>query len=207
MSLKKIIEENQERVESLANKSKKSKKDTVSKMLSDFLPIVVFMIVYKTSDAENPILPATMWLIIVTFVTLLISYFLTKKISKMPLITAVVLGIFGGLTLFSGNDYFIKIKPTLVNLVFAGILFFGYFTKRPLISFLFGGELKLKDEVWHILALRWGCFFICLAILNEVIWRNFSLDFWVNFKLFGVLPLSMIFTMAQIPLIMKNIKK
>ena len=207
MSLKKFIAENQEKAEKFANNNKKSKKDAISKMLSDFLPIVVFMVIYKTSDVANPILPATMWMIIVTFAALLVTYFLTKKISKMPLITAVVLGIFGGLTLFSGNDYFIKIKPTLINLVFAAILFFGYFTKRPLISFLFGGEVKLKDEVWHILAFRWGCFFIFLAILNEVIWRNFSLDFWVSFKLFGVLPISMLFTISQIPFLMKNIKK
>ena len=187
---------------------KKSKKDSISKFLSDFLPLIVFFLIYKTSSHPKPILPATMWMVIVTFFALTISYILTKKIAKMPLIAALVLGLFGGLTVFSGDDYFIKIKPTLINLVFASILFFGYFTKRPLISYLFGGELKFKEEKsWHILSLRWGLFFVALAVLNEVIWRNFSLDFWVNFKVFGVLPITMVFMVTQIPFIMKSVSK
>ncbi len=187
--------------------TKKSKKEGLSKFLSDFLPLIIFLIVYKTSGQEKPIITATMWMIIVTFFALAVSYCLTKKIAKMPLITALVLAVFGGLTLFSGDDYFIKIKPTLINSTFAVILFFGYFTKRPLISMLFGGELSLKEEAWHTLSCRWACFFVFLAVLNELIWRNFSLDFWVNFKVFAILPISLIFTISQVPFIMKNIKK
>lgn len=188
--------------------SKKSKKDVISKFLSDFLPLIVFLVIYKTSDDPSPILPATLWMVIVTFLSLVVGYVLTKKVSKMPLIAAIVLGIFGGLTLFSGDDYFIKIKPTLINSVFSAILFFGYFTKKPLVSYLFGGEIKFENEAsWHVLSLRWACFFLCLAVLNEIVWRNFPLDFWVNFKVFGVLPISMIFTITQIPFIIKNVQK
>ncbi len=186
---------------------KKSKKDSISKFLSDFLPIIVFLVIYKTSNHAKPILPATFWMVVVTFFSLIASYILTKKVAKMPLITAIVLGVFGGLTVFSGDDYFIKIKPTLINLVFSSILLFGYFTKKPLISYLFGGELKLKEEAWHSMSLRWALFFLGLAILNEIVWRNFSLDFWVNFKVFGVLPISMIFTVSQVPFLLRNIKK
>lgn len=188
--------------------NKKSSKDGLAKFLSDFLPLIVFVVVYKTSKSESPILQATLWMVIVTVVSTIASYLLTKKIAKMPLISALMLGVFGSITVFSGNDYFIKIKPTLLNLIFAAILLFGFFTKKPLISYLFGGELKLKsEEAWHQLSFRWALFFIFLAVLNEVIWRNFSLDFWVNFKVFGVLPISIIFTIMQVPFILKNIKK
>lgn len=186
---------------------KKSKKDSISKFLSDFLPLIVFLVVYKTSDDSNPIILATLWMIIVTFFGLVVTYILTKRIAKMPLVAALMLGIFGGLTVFSGDDYFIKIKPTLINCLFASVLFFGYFTKRPLISYLFGGELKLKENAWHSLSLRWGCFFLFLAILNEIVWRNFSMDFWVNFKVFGILPITLVFMVTQMPFIIKNIKK
>ncbi len=187
---------------------KNSKKEGWSKFLSDFLPLIVFVAIYKNSQNENPILLATFWMIVVTAVSLTVSYFMTRKIAKMPLISALLLGIFGSITVFSGNDIFIKIKPTLLNLVFAAILLYGYLVKKPLISYLFGGELKLKNqEAWHQLSLRWASFFIFLAFLNEIIWRNFSLDFWVNFKVFGVLPISIIFTIMQVPFILKNIKK
>lgn len=186
---------------------KKSKKDSISKFLSDFLPLIVFVVVYKTSNSSQPLVPATLWMIIVTFVALVISYILTKKIAKMPLIAALTLGIFGGITVFSGDDYFIKIKPTLINCIFASILFFGYFTKKPLISYLFGGELKMKGDAWHIMSFRWGCFFLFLALLNEIVWRNFSVDFWVDFKVFGILPITMVFMITQMPFIIKNVQK
>lgn len=187
------------------NKSKK--KDVWAKFLCDYLPLIIFFIVYKFSSAPDPLIPATLYLLASSFIALIIAYILTRKIAKMPLISAIILGIFGGLTLFSGNDLFIKIKPTLINLFFATILFYGYFTKRPLIKHLFGEGLKMEDVAWLTLSLRWGIFFVFLAILNEVIWRGFSTDFWVNFKMFGVFPISMIFTISQVPFMMKNMKK
>ncbi len=185
---------------------KKIDNETLSKFLCDYLPLIVFILIYKLSNAANPLLPATLWLLVTSFVALIISYFLTKKIAKMPLISAAILGIFGGLTLLSGDEIFIKIKPTLINLIFAAILFYGYFSGRPLIKYLFADNIKIQDKAWLILSLRWALFFLFLAFLNEIIWRNFSTDFWVNFKVFGVFPLSMIFTLSQIPFMIKQIK-
>ncbi len=186
----------------------KSKKDFLSKIITDFLPLFVFIGVYKFSNDANPILPATLAMIIITVISLIVAYFLTKKIAKMPIISAAFLTIFGALTLFSGNELFIKIKPTLINIVFALILFFGYFSKKPLMSYLFAGELKFKNnKSWLDMSWRWAWFFVFLAILNEFIWRNFSTDFWVSFKVFGILPISILFMISQIPFMMKNVAK
>lgn len=183
------------------------KKEPLAKFLSDFLPLLIFILVYKFSSAEKPIIPATFWMVSVTIIALIISYFLTKKIAKMPLFSAIFLTIFGLLTVFSGDDIFIKVKPTLINSFFAIILFYGYFSKKPIVSHLFGGELKMSKEAWIEISWRWAWFFSFLAILNEVIWRNFSTDFWVSFKMFGILPISMIFTISQIPFMIKHGKK
>lgn len=189
----------------MSNKSKKTK-EAWAKFLCDYAPLIIFIIIYKFSSASDPLIPATFGLLVSSFIALIIAYILTRKIAKMPLISAIILGVFGGLTLISGDDLFIKIKPTLINLLFAAILFYGYFAKRPLIKHLFGESLKMEDRAWLILSLRWAIFFIFLAVLNEFIWRSFSTDFWVNFKVFGVFPISMIFTLSQVPFMIKNIK-
>ncbi len=189
----------------MSNKSKKTK-EAWAKFLCDYVPLIIFIIIYKFSPASDPLIPATFGLLVSSFIALIIAYILTRKIAKMPLISAIILGVFGGLTLISGDDLFIKIKPTLINLLFAAILFYGYFSKKPLIKHLFGESLKMEDRAWLILSLRWAIFFIFLAVLNEFIWRSFSTDFWVNFKVFGVFPISMIFTLSQVPFMIKNIK-
>ncbi len=185
------------------NKSRKN----IAKFLCDYVPLIIFFIVYKFSKAQDPILEATTYLIAASFIAVIIAYILTKEILKIPLFSAIILGIFGGLTLFSGNDLFIKIKPTLINLIFAAILFYGYFSKKPLIGYLFEGNLKMSNSAWLTLSLRWAIFFVFLAIVNEIIWRNFSTDFWVNFKAFGMFPLTMFFTLSQLPFMIKNIQK
>ncbi len=187
--------------------NKEKKKDAWAKFLCDYLPLIIFIIVYKFSKAPDPLIEATLYLLVSSFVALIAAYLLTKKIAKMPLISAVILGISGGLTVLSGNDLFIKMKPTFINLVFASVLFYGYFSKRPIIKHLFGEAFKMEDKIWLILSLRWALFFVGLALLNEFIWRNFPTDFWVNFKVFGVFPISMIFTISQVPFIVKNMKK
>ncbi len=175
----------------------------ILKFICDFLPLLTFFLIYKAYPG-NSIINATIGLVIVTFITLIISYIFTKQIAAMPLFSAIILGIFGFLTVFSGNEIFIKIKPTLLNLLFAIILLFGYFSKKPLLKSLLGSAFEIKDEAWLELSKRWAIFFIFLAVLNEVIWRNFPTDFWVGFKVFGILPLSIIFTCLQIPYIMKQ---
>ena len=121
----------------------------------------------------------------------------------MPTVGAGIILIFGGLTIYFDNVIFIKMKPTIINIIFAIILYSGEIIKKPLLKILLGGTLKLEDEGWSILTTRWIGFFIALAILNEIIWRTQTEDFWVNFKVFGILPITFIFTMAQFPVIKK----
>lgn len=174
-------------------------KKSVSTAL-EVLPLVVFFAVYKFSD----LIAATGALVVVTIVTISITYMVERRVPMMPLISAIVLSFFGGLTLISGDGIFIKIKPTLVNIVFASILFAGAYMKKPLLKYLMESAFKMDDEAWLKFSLRWGFFFLFLAGLNEVIWRNFSEDFWVKFKVFGMLPISVLFTATQIPFLKKN---
>ena len=140
---------------------------------------------------------------IATVIAVLFSYILEKKIPIMPTVGAGIVLIFGGLTIYFDNEVFIKMKPTIINLVFAVILYGGMLIKKPLLKILLGAALKLEEEGWRILTYRWIGFFIALAILNEIVWRTQSTDIWVNFKVFGILPITFIFTMTQFPLIKK----
>ena len=170
-----------------------------TKLLVDIGPLAVFFIFYTRSDLQSAILP----FMIATAIAVLFSYITEKKIPIMPTVGAFIILIFGGLTLYFNNDTFFKMKPTIINLLFAGILLVGNFMNKPLLKFLFSGALKLQDEGWNILSKRWVGFFISLAILNEIVWRTQSTDFWVTFKVFGILPLTFIFTIAQISIIKK----
>jgi len=170
-----------------------------TKLLVDIGPLAVFFIFYTRSDLQSAILP----FMIATAIAVLFSYITEKKIPIMPTVGAFIILVFGGLTLYFNNDTFFKMKPTIINLLFAGILLVGNFMNKPLLKFLFSGALKLQDEGWNILSKRWVGFFISLAILNEIIWRTQSTDFWVTFKVFGILPLTFIFTIAQISIIKK----
>ena len=142
--------------------------------------------------------------VVATLIALIIVYILEKKIPMMPLTSGVIITLFGGLTLYFDNKIFFYMKPTIVNLIFAVVLYFGkYFTKKPLLKILFQNALKLQDEGWKKLNFRWICFFIFVAILNEIVWRTQSEVFWVNFKVWGLLPLTFLFTASQIPLLNK----
>ena len=171
----------------------------IYKILIDIGPLAVFFIFYTRSGLQASILP----LMIATVIAVLFSYILEKKIPIMPTVGAGIVLIFGGLTIYFDNEVFIKMKPTIINLVFAVILYGGMLIKKPLLKILLGAALKLEEEGWRILTYRWICFFIALAILNEIIWRTQSTDIWVNFKVFGILPITFIFTMTQFPLIKK----
>lgn len=187
-------------------KTKKSN-DGKLKFLYDYLPLIVFFSVYKISEAPNPLIPATIYMVITTFIALTICYSLTRKLPTVALVSAIILGIFGGLTVLLQDDLFIKIKPTIVNLLFSAVLLYGFFAKKPLLSYLLGEQIKMDVKAWLTLSIRWALFFIFLAILNEIIWRNFSTDFWVKFKVFGMMPLSIIFTFTQVPFMIREIKK
>ena len=135
---------------------------------------------------------------------LLINYILEKRIPMVPLTSGILSTLFGGLTLYFDNKIFFYMKPTIINILFAGVLFFGkYFTKKSLLKILFQNSLNIKDEGWEKLNYRWICFFIFVAILNEIVWRTQSEIFWVNFKVWGLLPISFVFAASQVPLINK----
>ena len=121
----------------------------------------------------------------------------------MPTLGAAIVLVFGGLTIYFDNEIFIKMKPTIINMVFALILYGGVIVKKPLLKYLLGAALKLEEDGWRILTQRWIAFFVALAVLNEIVWRTQSTDVWVNFKVFGILPITFIFTMTQFPLIKK----
>jgi len=146
---------------------------------------------------------ATQMLVFATFLSLSITYLLEKKLAMMPLVSGGMMVIFGTLTIALHNEYFIKIKPTMVNLLFSALLLGGLAMGKSLLKYMLENALALTDEGWRLLSLRWGVFFAFLALLNEIIWRNFSVAFWVDFKVFGMFGLTIIFTLAQIPLIKK----
>ncbi len=177
------------------------------KFLYDYLPLIVFFICYKFSNTPNPLITATIFMVATTIIALIISYIMTRTIPTVALFSAAILAFFGGLTVFLQDDLFIKIKPTIINLIFAAILLYGFFTKKPLLSYLLGEQIKMNNEAWITLSLRWAGLFIALALLNEIIWRNYSTDFWVQFKVFGMMPISLLFTILQVPFMMKEIKK
>ena len=171
----------------------------ISKLLIDIGPLAVFFIFYSRSDLKSAIIP----FMIATIIAVLFSYIMEKKIPVMPTVGAVIILVFGGLTIYFDNEVFFKMKPTIINLLFALILFCGMIVKKSLLKFILGAAIKLEDDGWKILTQRWISFFIALAILNEIVWRTQSTDLWVNFKVFGILPITFIFTMTQFPLIKK----
>ena len=169
------------------------------KLLIDIGPLAVFFIFYTRSGLQASILP----FMVATVIAVLFSYILEKKIPIMPTVGAGIVLLFGGLTIYFDNDIFFKMKPTIINILFAAILYGGILINKPLLKYLLGAALKLEEAGWKILTQRWIGFFIALAILNEIVWRTQSTDVWVNFKVFGILPITFIFTMTQFPLIKK----
>ena len=141
-------------------------------------------------------------LIIATIISVFIVWILEKKIPYVPLLGGILIAFFGGLTIYFKDPVFIYMKPTIINIIFALALYFGkYFTQEPVLKKILGKTMPLNDEGWVKLNTRWMFFFIFLAILNEFIWRTQSEEFWVNFKVWGMLPITIIFTAFQIPLI------
>ena len=169
------------------------------KLLIDIGPLAVFFIFYTRSGLQASILP----FMLATVIAVLFYYILEKKIPIMPTVGAAIVLLFGGLTIYFDNDVFFKMKPTIINVLFAVILYGGILINKPLLKYLLGAALKLEEAGWKILTQRWIGFFIALAVLNEIVWRTQSTDVWVNFKVFGILPITFIFTMTQFPLIKK----
>tara|TARA_B100001105_G_C22108454_1_gene322246 strand:- start:2 stop:550 length:549 start_codon:yes stop_codon:yes gene_type:complete len=172
------------------------------KFVADFGPLLIFFIIYFNND--NDLKVAIPPFIIATLIALMTIYFLEKRIPIVALTSGVLITFFGGLTLYFDNKIFFYMKPTIINLLFAVVLFFGkYFTEKPLLKIFFQNAFDLKDEGWKKLNNRWITFFIFVAILNEIIWRTQSEAFWVNFKVWGLIPISLLFAASQITLLNK----
>ena len=172
------------------------------KFLTDFGPLLIFFVVYYKSG--NNLIVAIPPLIIATIVAIIVVYILEKRIPYIPLLGGLLISFFGGLTIYFQNPIFIYLKPTIINIVFAFVLFIGkVFFEKNFLKIFFKGSLKLEEVGWNKLMYRWIGFFIFLAILNEIIWRTQSQEAWVNFKVWGILSLTFVFTAFQIPLINK----
>ena len=180
----------------LPERSEKSTSPLV-KLLIDLGPLLAFFVAYGRAG----IYWATGVLMLATLAALLASWRLLGRVTAVPLLTAVLVVVFGGLTFYLDDPSFIKLKPTIINLLFAGVLVVGLLTDRPLLKVLLGEAFRLTEVGWRKLTVRWALFFFALAILNEVVWRNFSESAWVNFKVFGIVPLTILFALAQIPLL------
>ena len=173
------------------------------KFITDFGPLLIFFIIYYNSGKNLKV--AIPPLIIATIVAVVIVWFLEKKIPYIPLLGGILISLFGGLTIYFNNPVFIYMKPTIINILFGLALFFGkYFSREPVLKKILGKSIKLNDMGWQILNIRWMYFFFFLALVNELVWRTQTEEFWVNFKVWGMLPITIVFTGFQIPLINKH---
>src|SRR5215213_9489190 len=168
-----------------------SKPQLFAPLLAPFLPARI---------ANAGIFTATAVFMVAVVAALIASYILIRRWPAMPIVSAVIVVVFGGLTLALQDETFIKLKPTIIYLLFAGVLIAGLVLRKPLLAMVFDAMFHLTDEGWRKLTIRWAVFFLGLAVLNEIVWRTQSTDTWVSFKVFGIVPLTFIFAAAQLPL-------
>lgn len=172
-----------------------------ARILVEWGPLAAFFI----ANAKGGIFWGTGVFMVATAIALAVSWTWTRKLAMVPLIGAVFVAIFGGLTLWLQNDTFIKVKVTLVNVLFGTILLTGLAFGKQFLKLILGEALKMDDQGWRLLTLRWGLFFFALALLNEIVWRTVSTDVWVNFKVFGILPITLLFAISQAPLMNRHL--
>jgi intracellular septation protein len=172
------------------------------KQLFEFFPLIVFFAVYYKSDKDLYLSIAAV--IIATIISLIALYVKERKVSTMMLVSTIILIIFGGLSLFLKNEMFFKMKPTIINALFAVILIGSSLMKKPVLKYLLNSSMQLSEQGWSLMNKMWANFFIFLAILNEIVWRTQSTDTWVNFKVFGIMGITIVFTIVQIPLLKKH---
>jgi intracellular septation protein len=171
-----------------------------TRLLIEAGPLAVFFV----TNSQAGIMAGTGAFMAATGISVLLSWHFERKLPIMPLVGCFFVLLFGGLTLWLEDDLFIKLKPTVVNLLFATVLFTSLALRRNVLKRLLGTVLSLTEAGWRILTLRWACFFVVLAVLNEVVWRTMPTDAWVNFKVFGIMPLTLVFSALQMPVIMKH---
>ncbi len=194
---------------------KKNEMNPLLKLALELGPLLVFFFANARGESlietwpvlgsfGGPLFLATGLFMVATAVSLSVSWLLTRSLPIMPLVSGVVVFVFGALTLWLQDEIFIKMKPTIVNTLFGAVLLGGLFFGRSLLGYVFDSAFRLDAEGWRKLTLRWGLFFFFLALANEVVWRNFSTDFWVAFKVWGIMPITLAFTFSQMPLIMRH---
>jgi len=171
-----------------------------AKLAIELGPLLVFF----GTNAAAGIYAGTAVFMAATLVSLVVAWFRYHKVPVMPLVSGVIVLVFGGLTLYLRDETFIKLKPTIVYSMFALLLGAGLLTKKPMLELLLGPAFNLTQEGWRKLTMRWALFFLAMAALNELIWRNVSTDAWVSFKAFGFLPLTFLFAVAQVPLMQRH---
>jgi intracellular septation protein len=169
------------------------------KLALDLGPLALFFF----ANSHYGIFVATATFMIAVLVALAVSYILTRHFPIMTVVTAVIVVVFGGLTLFLHDATFIKVKPTIIYALFGAVLIGGLMFNKPLLGIVFDSMFNLTEEGWRKLTLRWAIFFLALAVLNEIVWRNTSTNVWVDFKVFGVMPLTFLFGALQMPLLKK----
>jgi intracellular septation protein len=169
------------------------------KLALDLGPLLLFFV----ANSRYGIFTATATFMVAVLAALAVSYVMTRRLPIMPVVTAVIVVVFGGLTLILHDATFIKVKPTIIYALFGAVLIGGLVFKKPLLGILFDSLFHLTEEGWRRLTLRWAIFFFALAALNEIVWRNASTDLWVDFKVFVVVPMTFIFGALQVPLLRK----
>lgn len=195
--------------------SKAEKQNPLLKMALELGPLLIFFFgnlrgewLAKTfpelTTIGGPLLIATALFMVATVISLIISKIVFKHLPVMPFVSGIVVLVFGGLSIWLQDETFIKMKPTIVNTLFGVVLLGGLAFGTSLLGYVFNAAFQLDAEGWKKLTLRWGIFFLFLAVMNEVVWRNFSDDVWVSFKVWGTMPITILFTLAQMPLIMKH---
>ena len=201
--------------ESDPNDPRKTEINPLLKLALELGPLLVFFFANTRGEwlagrfpalaaLGGPIFIATGLFMVATGVALVVSWMLTRTLPIMPLVSGIVVFVFGALTLWLQDDVFIKMKPTIVNTLFGVVLLGGLAFGKSLLGYVFGSAFKLDAEGWRKLTLRWGAFFLFLAVANEIVWRNFPTDTWVAFKVWGIMPITLIFTISQMPMIMRH---
>jgi intracellular septation protein len=177
--------------------AKKPQLNPFLKLALDLGPLALFFF----ANTRYGIFVATAIFMIAVLAALAVSFVMTRQLPIMPVVTAIIVVVFGGLTLILHDATFIKVKPTIIYALFGAILIGGLIFKKPLLGVVFDSMFDLTDEGWRKLTLRWAIFFFVLAVLNEIVWRNTSTNAWVDFKVFGVTPLTLVFGALQVPLL------